>query len=234
MASGAGSVSTGVNRNSRMPVVYVIDDEESIRMALSGLLRSAGIGVELFESTADFLAAPRSDVPSCLILDVRLRGENGLTFQEEAAECGVHMPILFITGHGDIEMTVRAMKAGALDFFSKPFRDQDMLDAIAHALKRDAERLASDSAMAALRKSYESLTRRERDVMKLVVTGLLNKQIASELNLSEVTVKVYRGQVMMKMDAHSLADLVRKAGKLQIDPGRIESSDTGLEPGIGH
>lgn len=234
MASGASSNSSVVIRQSKIPVVYVIDDEESIRTALSGLLRSAGLCAELFESTADFLAAPKHDAPSCLILDVRLRGENGLAFQEEAAACGVNMPILFISGHSDIEMTVKAMKAGALDFFAKPFRDQDMLDAIAHALKRDAERLASDGAMATLRKSYESLTRRERDVMKRVVTGLLNKQIASELCLSEVTVKVYRGQVMKKMDAHSLADLVRKAGKLRIDPERFDSSETGMEPDIEH
>jgi FixJ family two-component response regulator len=198
-------------------VVYVIDDDESIRFVLNGLVRSVGLHVETFESPKDFLAFPKYDAPSCLILDVRLRGESGLAFQQEAQRCGVRMPILFITAHGDIEMTVKAMKAGALDFFSKPFRDQDMLDAIAHALKRDAERRESEHALATLRDAYETLTQREREVMKFVVAGMLNKQIAYELHLSEITVKIHRGQVMKKMGSRSLPDLVRKAEALEID-----------------
>jgi FixJ family two-component response regulator len=180
--------------------------------------------VETFESPKDFLAFPKYDAPSCLILDVRLRGESGLAFQQEAHRCGVRMPILFITAHGDIEMTVKAMKAGALDFFAKPFRDQDMLDAIAHALKRDAERRESEQALATLQESYESLTQREREVMKFVVAGMLNKQIAYELHLSEITVKIHRGQVMKKMVSRSLPDLVRKAEALGIDQRQPSSN----------
>jgi len=208
---------------SKTPVVYVIDDDESIRFVLNGLVRSVGLQVETFGSPKEFLAFPKYDAPSCLILDVRLRGESGLEFQEEAIRCGVRMPILFMTAHGDIEMTVKAMKAGALDFFPKPFRDQDMLDAIAHALRRDAQRIASEEAMATVRASYESLTPREREVLKLVVAGLLNKQIAYEMNLSEITVKIHRGQVMKKMASRTLPDLVRKAEALKIDPDRLGS-----------
>jgi FixJ family two-component response regulator len=216
MISGARSTSAKPDGQSTAPVVYVVDDDESIRHVLNGLVRSVGLQVETFESPQEFLAFPKHDAPSCLILDVRLRGESGLTFQEEAIRAGVRMPILFMTAHGDIEMTVKAMKAGALDFFPKPFRDQDMLDAITHALKRDAERLAADHAMADVRASYESLTQREREVLKLVVTGLLNKQIAYEMSLSEITVKIYRGQVMKKMASRSVPDLVRKAEALGI------------------
>ena len=216
MISGARSTSAKPDGQSTAPVVYVVDDDESIRQVLNGLVRSVGLQVETFESPQEFLAFPKHDAPSCLILDVRLRGESGLTFQEEAIRAGVRMPILFMTAHGDIEMTVKAMKAGALDFFPKPFRDQDMLDAITHALKRDAERLAADHAMADVRASYESLTQREREVLKLVVTGLLNKQIAYEMSLSEITVKIYRGQVMKKMASRSVPDLVRKAEALGI------------------
>jgi len=204
--------------------VYVIDDDESIRFVLNGLVRSVGLHVETFESPKDFLAFPKYDAPSCLILDVRLRGESGLAFQQEAHRCGVRMPILFITAHGDIEMTVKAMKAGALDFFAKPFRDQDMLDAIAHALKRDAERRESEQALATLQESYETLTQREREVMKFVVAGMLNKQIAYELHLSEITVKIHRGQVMKKMVSRSLPDLVRKAEALGIDQRQPSSN----------
>jgi FixJ family two-component response regulator len=226
MVSGPGSTSIANNNGKMKPngalsgvssIVYVIDDDESIRFVLNGLVRSVGLHVETFESPKDFLAFPKYDVPSCLILDVRLRGESGLAFQQEAQRCGVRMPILFITAHGDIEMTVKAMKAGALDFFAKPFRDQDMLDAIAHALKRDAERRESEHALATLRDSYDSLTQREREVMKFVVAGMLNKQIAYELNLSEITVKIHRGQVMKKMGSRSLPDLVRKAEALGTD-----------------
>ena len=217
MVSGPSSTSITRNGEGKSSVVYVIDDDESIRFVLNGLVRSVGLHVETFESPKDFLAFPKYDAPSCLILDVRLRGESGLAFQQEAHRCGVRMPILFITAHGDIEMTVKAMKAGALDFFAKPFRDQDMLDAIAHALKRDAERRESELALATLQESYESLTQREREVMKFVVAGMLNKQIAYELHLSEITVKIHRGQVMKKMASRSLPDLVRKAEALAID-----------------
>src|SRR6266702_56714 len=224
MVSGPSSTSITRNGEGRPPVVYVIDDDESIRFVLNGLVRSVGLHVETFESPKDFLAFPKYDAPSCLILDVRLRGESGLAFQQEAHRCGARMPILFITAHGDIEMTVKAMKAGALDFFAKPFRDQDMLDAIAHALKRDAERRESEHALATLQESYESLTQREREVMKFVVAGMLNKQIAYELHLSEITVKIHRGQVMRKMASRSLPDLVRKAEALGIDQRQMSSN----------
>ena len=224
MVSGPSSTSITRNGECKPSVVYVIDDDESIRFVLNGLVRSVGLHVETFESPKDFLAFPKYDAPSCLILDVRLRGESGLAFQQEAYRCGVRMPILFITAHGDIEMTVKAMKAGALDFFAKPFRDQDMLDAIAHALKRDAERRESEHALATLQESYESLTQREREVMKYVVSGMLNKQIAYELHLSEITVKIHRGQVMKKMASRSLPDLVRKAEALGIDQRQTSSN----------
>jgi len=224
MVSGPSSASITRNGEGKSSVVYVIDDDESIRFVLNGLVRSVGLHVETFESPKDFLAFPKYDAPSCLILDVRLRGESGLAFQQEAHRCGVRMPILFITAHGDIEMTVKAMKAGALDFFAKPFRDQDMLDAIAHALKRDAERRESEQALATLQESYESLTQREREVMKFVVAGMLNKQIAYELHLSEITVKIHRGQVMKKMVSRSLPDLVRKAEALGIDQRQPSSN----------
>ncbi|MEX3969459.1 response regulator transcription factor [Paraburkholderia caribensis] len=224
MVSGPSSASITRNGEGKPSVVYVIDDDESIRFVLNGLVRSVGLHVETFESPKDFLAFPKYDAPSCLILDVRLRGESGLAFQQEAHRCGVRMPILFITAHGDIEMTVKAMKAGALDFFAKPFRDQDMLDAIAHALKRDAERRESEQALATLQESYETLTQREREVMKFVVAGMLNKQIAYELHLSEITVKIHRGQVMKKMVSRSLPDLVRKAEALGIDQRQPSSN----------
>lgn len=199
-------------------MVYVLDDDESVRLSLSSLLRSVGLNVEVFESSQQFLAFPKREVPGCLILDVRLRGESGLTFQEELARSGLRMPIVFMTGHGDIAMTVKAMKAGALDFFAKPFRDQDMLDAVTQALARDAGRLAAEHSTDALRTSYASLTPREQEVMAFVVAGLMNKQIASEMNLSEITVKIHRGQAMKKMAARSVADLVRKAEAIGISP----------------
>lgn len=216
MVSGSHSDSTQRGSESKTSVVYVIDDDESMRSALSALLRSTGLHVETFGSSKDFLAFPKYNAPSCLILDVRLRGESGLTFQEEVAKTGLRIPIVFVTGHGDIEMSVKAMKAGALDFFSKPFRDQDMLDAVANALSRDRERLATDESIATLRGSYESLTPREREVMGFVVAGLMNKQIASAMHLSEITVKIHRGQMMKKLASLSVADLVRKAEALGI------------------
>ncbi|MGO4763049.1 response regulator transcription factor [Cupriavidus sp. 2KB_3] len=205
-------------QDSKERVVYVVDDDEAVRLALSGLLRSTGLRVETFESSQEFLAFPKHDAPSCLILDVRLRGESGLAFQEQIAKSGVRMPIVFMTGYGDIAMTVKAMKAGAVDFFAKPFRDQDMLDAVANALARDGERLAAEQSVAGLRTAYESLTPREREVLVFVVAGLMNKQIAYEMDLTEVTVKIHRGRVMKKMGARSVADLVRKAESLGVQP----------------
>jgi FixJ family two-component response regulator len=210
--------------DGKLSVVYVVDDDESTRFALSGLLRSVGLHVETFESSREFLAFPKYDAPSCLILDVRLRGESGLAFQEQIAKTDLRMPILFLTGHGDMEMSVKAMKAGAVDFFAKPFRQQDMLDAVAHALARDGERLASERSIASIRAAYESLTPREREVMAFVVAGLMNKQIAYELNLSEITVKIHRGQAMKKMAARSLPELVRLSEALGVTPNHLKSS----------
>ena len=198
-------------------IVYVIDDDESMRFSLSTLLRSIGLRVETFASPQAFLEFKKSNTPSCLILDVRLRGENGLSFQQEMISHGLHMPILFMTGYGDMAMCVKAMKAGALDFFPKPFRDQDMLDAVTQALARDSQRLAAEESIASLRASYTSLTGREQQVMALVTAGLMNKQIAAEMHLSEITVKVYRGQLMRKMMARSVADLVRKSEALRLE-----------------
>ncbi|CAB3809862.1 Response regulator protein TmoT [Paraburkholderia ultramafica] len=222
MISVPRSNSTRSSDDKKSPVVYIVDDDDSIRLALSDLLLSVGLRVETFGSSQEFLAFPKYDAPSCLILDVRLRGESGLTFQEDVAKTGLRMPILFMTAHGDIEMSVKAMKAGALDFFSKPFRDQDMLDAVSHALTRDAERLAADRSLAALRACYDSLTPREREIVGFVIAGLMNKQIASEINLSEITVKTHRAQAMKKMEAHSVADLVRKAEALGVKPHYTE------------
>jgi RNA polymerase sigma factor (sigma-70 family) len=198
--------------------VYVIDDDESMRRSLSLLLRSTGLCVETFSSAQKFLDFPKPNAPSCLILDVILHGENGLSFQEDVAKNGVRMPIVFMTGYADIEVTVKAMKAGALDFFAKPFREQDMLDAVAHALARDSERLEAEESVALLRMAYDSLTKREREVVARVVAGLLNKQIAAEMDLSEITVKVHRGNAMRKLAARSVADLVRKAEALGVVP----------------
>ncbi|MFL9934861.1 response regulator [Paraburkholderia sp. RL18-103-BIB-C] len=198
--------------------VYVIDDDQSMRRSLSVLLRSAGLCVETFSSAQEFLDFRKPNVPSCLILDVILHGENGLSFQEDVTKNGIRMPIVFMTGYADIEMTVKAMKAGALDFFAKPFREQDMLDAVAHALERDRERLEAEESVALLRNAYESLTKRECEIVTLVVAGLLNKQIAAEMDLSEITVKVHRGNAMRKLAAGSVADLVRKAEALGVVP----------------
>ncbi|AET92770.1 two component LuxR family transcriptional regulator [Burkholderia sp. YI23] len=224
MNSVPQSTSRDTGPDEHTPVVYVVDDDESIRFTLQSLVRSVRLRVQTFDSPAEFLAFPKYDVPSCLILDVRLRGASGLAFQADVARYGVRMPILFMTAYGDIEMTVKAMKAGALDFFEKPFRDQDMLDAIADALKRDAARRASEAALALVLSSYESLNVREKDVMQRVVAGMLNKQIAYDMNLSEVTVKIYRGQVMRKMASRNLPDLVRKAEVLGIGIACVAST----------
>lgn len=202
------------------PVVYVVDDDASMRQALDALLRSIGLQVQTFDTSQGFLASARRDVPGCLVLDVRLRGESGLIVQEQMEKNGLRIPVVFMTGHGDIAMTVKAMKAGAVDFLTKPFRDQDMLDAVASALTRDSARLIAEQSGAALRLACETLTMREREVFGFVIGGLMNKQIAAQLNLSEVTVKVHRGQVMRKLAARSVADLVRIAEALGIEPAR--------------
>ncbi len=199
-----------------LSVVYIIDDDEDVRQSLGSLLRSVGHHVEVFSSPLEFVDAKRENIPSCLILDVRLHGQSGLAFQQSIAKIAPHMPILFITGYPDVEMSVKAMKAGAMDFFSKPVREQDMLDAVTQALRRDAERLSFESSTAELRGRYKSLTPKEHEVLEFVLAGLLNKQIAYEMYVSEITVKLHRGQVMRKMGAHSVVDLVGQAQLLGV------------------
>jgi FixJ family two-component response regulator len=197
-------------------VVFVVDDDPGVRQALQSLLKSVGLKVELFSSAAEFLARKLPNTPSCLVLDVRLPGVSGLDFQTELAKAKIQIPIVFITGHGDIPMTVRAMKAGAVEFLPKPFRDQDLLDAVRVGLDRDLARLSSDKATSALAANFQSLTAREQQIIALVTSGLMNKQVAAEIGVSEITVKVHRGNVMRKMGAKSLADLVRMADALGI------------------
>jgi FixJ family two-component response regulator len=197
-------------------VVFVVEDDASVRRALSNLFQSVGLKVELFGSASEMLQSTLPDVASCLVLDIRLPGLSGLDFQTELAKANIHIPIIFMTGHGDIPMTVRAMKGGAVDFLTKPFRDQDMLDAVVTAIERDRKRREADRIIAASQALFETLSSREREILALVSSGLMNKQVAAELGLAEVTVKIHRGHIMKKMGTRSLADLVRMAEMLGV------------------
>ena len=197
-------------------IVFVVDDDPSMRAALTNLFRSMSLDVKVFSSATELLQSELPQIPSCLVLDIRLPGVSGLEFQDSLARAGIHIPIVFMTGHGDIPMSVRAMKAGAIDFLPKPFRDQDMLDAVIRALSQDRKRRDGDKAVSRLRQLFETLTPREREVLTHVTAGLMNKQIAHTLQVSEITVKIHRGHLMKKMEARSLADLVRMAETLGI------------------
>lgn len=198
-------------------MVFVVDDDDGVRRALANLFHSVDLNVQVFGSAAELLQSKLPDVASCLVLDIRLPGLSGLDLQNELAKAGIRIPIIFVTGHGDIPMTVRAMKGGAIDFLTKPFRDQDLLDSVATAIGRDLRRREEEKSFSSLRNLFETLTRREREVLALVATGRMNKQIAAELGVAEITVKVHRGRVMKKMGARSLADLVRMAEAVGMD-----------------
>jgi FixJ family two-component response regulator len=202
------------------PVVFVVEDDQPFRETLQRLFRTVGLHCEVFGTAAELLRATLPDVPSCLVLDVRLPGLSGLDIQGELAKAEIELPIVFMTGHGDIPMSVRAMKAGAVDFLTKPFRDQDMLDAVLAAIERDRGRREEKQAASGVRARFESLSPREREIMTLVTAGLMNKQVAAELGLSEITVKIHRGNVMKKMAARSLADLVKMAESLGVSRGK--------------
>lgn len=216
----AADLSTPLRTDQDARVVYIVDDDELVRNALGSLLRSIDLEVRTFAATEEFLAAPRADGPSCLVLDVRLRGQSGLALQQTLLQPGrAPIPIIFMTGHGDIAMSVRAMKAGAMDFLSKPFRDQDMIDAVTAALDKDARRLALGHSLHALRVCWDSLTPREREVVQHVAAGLMNKQIAARMGIAEITAKIHRGQAMRKMNSRSVAQLVRKMEALGLLQG---------------
>ena len=202
--------------STRESIVLIVEDDASMRRALTNLFQSVGLGVAVFGSASEMLQDKLPDIASCLVLDIRLPGLSGLDFQAELTKANIHIPVIFMTGHGDIPMTVRAMKGGAVDFLTKPFRDQDMLDAVVTAIDRDRQRRETDKIIANLRALLETLTPREREILALVSSGLMNKQIAAELGLAEITVKIHRGHIMKKMGSKSLADLVRKAEMLGI------------------
>jgi FixJ family two-component response regulator len=205
--------------STRESIVFIVEDDASMRRALTNLFQSVGLEVEVFGSASEMLQNKLPDVASCLVLDIRLPGLSGLDFQAELTKANIHIPVIFMTGHGDIPMTVRAMKGGAVDFLTKPFRDQDMLDAVVTAIDRDRQRRETDRIIANLRANLETLTPREREILALVSSGLMNKQVAAELGLAEITVKIHRGHIMKKMGSKSLADLVRKAEMLGIHRG---------------
>jgi len=204
--------------NSGQPIVFVVDDDPLVRGSVSSLLRSVGLQTRVFGSASEFLQEKRPALQSCLVLDVRLPGVSGLDFQAELSSRNIQIPIIFMTGHGDIPMTVRAMKAGAVEFLTKPFREQDMLDAVKLALERDQGRIESEKVSSGLKSNFATLTPREQEIMALVASGLMNKQVAGKIGLSEITVKVHRGRIMQKMGARSLADLVRMAEALGVRP----------------
>jgi FixJ family two-component response regulator len=208
------------------PMVFVIDDDVSMRRALTNLFESVGLKVEAFGSAADLMKTRLPEVASCLVLDIRLPGLSGLDLQTELAKANIHIPIIFITGHGDIPMTVRAMKGGAVDFLTKPFRDQDLLDAVRTAIERDRKRRDVEKTVSNLQALFETLSPREREVLAFVASGLMNKQIAAELGLAEITVKIYRGHIMRKMHAKSLAELIRMTEALGIRPEKPSGVQT--------
>ncbi|MET0481847.1 MAG: response regulator transcription factor [Aestuariivirgaceae bacterium] len=214
------------DQSEALPMVFIVDDDESLRESLGSLFRSVGLRAELFGTAPEFLGTALPDVPSCLVLDVRLPGLSGLDFQSELIRANVRIPIIFMTGHGDIPMSVRAMKAGAVEFLTKPFRDQDMLDAVQLALTKDRIRFENEQANIDLKSRFSGLTKREREVMALVTAGLMNKQIAARIGLSEITVKVHRGNVVRKMGARSLAELVKMAETLGINDDGTDDSYT--------
>jgi len=213
-----GSSSAKSVASKDQPIVFVVDDDASMRQALARLIQSVQLRVEVFASPQEFLQSERANAPSCLVLDVRLPGSSGLDFQAELAKADIRIPIVFITGHGDIPMSVRAMKAGAVDFLAKPFRDQDLLDAVTAAIQRDQKRREHENRVADLKAHFAALTPREREIMALVASGLMSKQIAPKVGLSEITVKVHRSHLMKKMGARSVADLVRMAEALGVKP----------------
>lgn len=208
--------------NGDQPIVFIVDDDASMRRALTNLFESVGLRVEAFGSAPQLLQAKPPQVPSCLVLDIRLPGASGLDLQSDLAKANIQTPIIFITGHADVPMTVRAMKGGAIDFLTKPVRDQDILDAVQAAIERDRKRRDLNKTVSNVRSRFESLSSRERDVLALVTSGLMNKQVAAQLGLAEITVKIYRGQIMRKMGAKSLADLVRMSEALGIRPSRSD------------